>query len=170
MFPALRSGILPAAVFCLIAAILPALFLAGCGPSAEEAEARTEHKLREAAAEWEGAPYKEGGTDKEGVDCSGFVQAVYREVFDRELPRSTKLQEKVSVEVEPDSIRLGDLVFFRTKGFGPFFKKHHVGVYIGKQEFVHASSSKGVMISRLDDYYWKKNFDKVVRPKSEEKR
>lgn len=137
--------------------------VAGCGQSEEEILARIEKQLRELAAEWDGTPYRDGGTSREGIDCSGLVQTLYREVFDQELPRSAKAQEKACLEITVESLRPGDLIFFRTKGIGPFFKRRHVGVYLSDREFVHASSSKGVTISSLDDHYWKTKFHKAAR-------
>lgn len=98
---------------------------------------------------WQGTPYKLGGADKTGIDCSAFVQLTLREHFATEVPRTTGAQAKLGMAVKPDELRPGDLVFFRT---GP--TRRHVGFYLGRGQFLHASTRVGVTISRLDDRYW----------------
>ncbi|HEX4843712.1 MAG TPA: NlpC/P60 family protein [Limnobacter sp.] len=102
---------------------------------------------------WRGAPYKLGGESKAGVDCSAFVQITLREHFGVEVPRTTAAQSKQGEFVERPFIRPGDLVFFRT---GP--TRRHVGFYLGRGQFLHASTRVGVTIGRLDDPYWDKSF------------
>ena len=106
--------------------------------------------------EWKGVPYKFGGTSKSGIDCSALMQILYRERFGVDIPRTTSEQVKVGRKVS--SLRLlqpGDLVFFKT---GNRRSDWHVGVYIIDNTFMHASSSKGVMVSTIDALYWKKYF------------
>lgn len=118
-------------------------------------EARVDELLAE-YSKWEGTPYREGGTSSNGIDCSGYTKAIYQAVFGVELPRTAQGQEGFGVEVGNSAeLQPGDLVFFRTKGFGPFMKRRHVGIYLGDRLFTHASSSQGVTISRLDDGYWR---------------
>jgi cell wall-associated NlpC family hydrolase len=129
----------------------------------------TEHEreLRKATEPWKGTPYKLGGTTKAGVDCSAFVRAVYQAVYSIELPRTAEEQERLGTKVDRKNLVAGDLVFFRTKGMGPFFKSRHVGVYLGHGEFAQASGRLGVNIARLDDYYWNKKYEGARRlPKS----
>ncbi|HEX4917269.1 MAG TPA: NlpC/P60 family protein [Limnobacter sp.] len=102
---------------------------------------------------WRGVPYKLGGESKEGIDCSAFVQITLREHFGVAVPRTTLAQSKQGESVERVSIRPGDLLFFRT---GP--TRRHVGFYLGRGQFLHASTRVGVTISRLDDAYWQKSF------------
>lgn len=102
---------------------------------------------------WIGIPYKYGGTNKSGVDCSGFVGTLYREVYKRNLPRTTSDQRKASIKVSKNSLREGDLVFFSISG-----KDSHVGVFLANNHFVHASTSKGVIISSLTNSYYQKVF------------
>jgi cell wall-associated NlpC family hydrolase len=90
-----------------------------------------------------------GGTTRRGVDCSGFVQKLYKEIFGKLIPRSSTLQVRSGKPVAVDQLSPGDLVFFK-----PPYKKNHVGIYLGRQEFAHASTSKGVVISSLSDDYW----------------
>lgn len=99
---------------------------------------------------WKGTKYRLGGTTKNGVDCSSFVQNLYKEKFSVKLPRSTTTQVLTGHKVSSkEEWKVGDLVFFR-------INRHtrHVGVYIGDNKFVHSGSSTGVTISRLDDKYW----------------
>lgn len=91
-----------------------------------------------------------GGSSRNGVDCSGFVQRLYRDLFDRPIPRSTSLQVQSGRPIERAQLIPGDLVFFK-----PPYKVRHVGIYLGHGEFAHASTSRGVMISNLSETYWR---------------
>ncbi len=107
-----------------------------------------------------GAPYRLGGATVKGIDCSAFVRKMY-EFFDITLPRTAREQSAVGVRVDRDELVEGDLVFFRTKK--PI---GHVGIYIGNNEFVHASyKSKAVRIDSLDQPYFQKRFQRAVRVK-----
>ena len=106
-------------------------------------------KLHGAHREWEGTPYLLGGSGMNGVDCSAFTQIVFREYFGTQLPRNTREQLQVGSGVRRNSIRPGDLVFFRTNR-GVL----HVGIVIENGDFLHASVSNGVMISSLSESYW----------------
>lgn len=99
--------------------------------------------------QWRGVRYREGGMSRQGVDCSGFVYLAYRKQFSRRIPRTTALLMKSGRQVDSNQLRPGDLVFFKTG-----WKTRHVGIYLEKGKFMHASSSRGVMISRLDNPYW----------------
>jgi len=109
-----------------------------------------------------GTPYRMGGSTVRGIDCSAFVAKIY-EFFDVSLPRTAREQAKVGKTVSKDELVEGDLVFFNTRrAFG------HVGIYIGNNEFIHASSgrsSKAVRIDNLDKPYYHKRFIKAVRLK-----
>jgi cell wall-associated NlpC family hydrolase len=113
-----------------------------------------------------GTPYKLGGTSKSGVDCSAFVQAVYKDVYGVELPRTAEEQERLGSKVDRKELQAGDLVFFRTKGMGPFFKSRHVGVYLGEGEFAQASGRLGVNVTPLDNRYWSKKYEGARRIKA----
>ncbi len=108
--------------------------------------------------EWEGTPYKYAGNTKKGVDCSYFVQNAYIQSLNIKLPRTTKYQSKQGQEVNKHRLKTGDLVFFITG-----HKKRHVGIYLNNGHFMHASTSKGVIISRLDNPYWSKHYWKTQR-------
>ena len=101
-----------------------------------------------------GTPYVFGGSDKKGIDCSGFACQVYNSAVKKKLPRSTKEQYRAGTEVDKSDLQFGDLVFFSTAGSSP----SHVGIYIEDDLFAHASMSYGVTISSLDSSYYRKRF------------
>ncbi len=103
--------------------------------------------------QWQGVPYRLGGNTMDGIDCSAFVQIAYRDAWQLPLPRTTKSQSKVGENVKYDAAKYGDLVFFKTTK-----TTNHVGVYLGNLRFMHASTSQGVIISRLDNPYWASKF------------
>lgn len=123
-------------------------------------------KLYLTAASWIGTPYKYGGLSRGGVDCSGFTYTLYKEVYGKTLARQSKDMLTTNCKkTDKKSLKEGDLVFFRTDG-----KKstvpNHVGVYLKDGKFVHASSSKGVVVSDLATEYYVNTFiagGKVVR-------
>ena len=95
---------------------------------------------------------------RKGIDCSGFVQRTFREQFGLELPRSTYEQQEMGKSISRNSLRTGDLVLFRAGSTG-----RHVGIYIGNDQFVHASTSSGVTISSMNEPYWKKRYNEARR-------
>jgi peptidoglycan DL-endopeptidase LytE len=107
-----------------------------------------------------GAPYRFGGSSLKGIDCSSFVQKIYR-IFDIQLPRNAREQSKVGINISRENLAQGDLVFFHTKR-----SLGHVGIYIGNNEFVHASSrSRGVRVDSLETPYYQKRFQRAIRVK-----
>ncbi|MGP6381125.1 NlpC/P60 family protein [Yersinia bercovieri] len=110
-------------------------------------------KLNEQLRQWEGTPYRNGGLDQGGVDCSGFVYRTFRDRFDMQLPRTTVAQTTLGTKVSRDDLMPGDLVFFKT---GSGQNGLHVGIYDTNDEFIHASTSKGVIRSSLENVYWKR--------------
>lgn len=115
--------------------------------------AETERSLMNAHSDWAGTPYRIGGSTTAGIDCSAFVQTVMRSYLDVEVPRSTAEQLTVGVRVKAAELKPGDLVFFRTGR-----TRYHVGVYISEGRFLHASTSSGVMISSLNEAYWRRTY------------
>lgn len=108
-----------------------------------------DEKLTHTALRYVGVPYVWGGTSYSGVDCSGFVQAVF-EHNGISLPRTADSQFEVGRAVKMRDLQAGDLVFFETYAAGA----SHVGIYLGNGRFVHASSSNGVRVDALaEDYY-----------------
>ena len=103
---------------------------------------------------WWGTPYRMGGSTQKGVDCSAFTQTLMSVIYGLQIPRTAREQKAFSAVVDEDELREGDLVFFNTRGRGV----SHVGIYLLDNQFVHASSSGGVMISNLNDNYWHKRF------------
>lgn len=110
-------------------------------------------RLAHSYHQWQGVKYKFGGTTKKGIDCSSYIQHVFREEFSVLLPRTTLEQIHVGSAVSQAELHPGDLVFFNT-GAG----KHHVGILINGHEFMHASSSHGVTISDLNRTYWQTRY------------
>ena len=101
-----------------------------------------------------GAPYRNGGTDPSGFDCSGFVQWVFAQVGVA-LPREVRDQFRVGATVDRDEVQPGDLVFFETVTRGA----SHVGIALGSDTFIHAPSSNGVVrVERYTSEYWKKRY------------
>lgn len=107
---------------------------------------------------WKGVRYRLGGSSRDGIDCSGFVQRTFREQFGLELPRSSYEQQGSGTSIARSQLRIGDLVLFRAGSTG-----RHVGIYIGNNQFVHASTRSGITISSMDDPYWKKRYDNARR-------
>jgi cell wall-associated NlpC family hydrolase len=102
---------------------------------------------------WKGTKYRFGGLSKKGIDCSGFVYVTFKSQFGINLPRSTKLLSRIGLEVPESALSPGDLVFFKTEKF-----TRHVGIYVENGKFLHVSTKKGVMISQLNNIYWKSKF------------
>ncbi|MGP9767120.1 C40 family peptidase [Halomonas sp. AOP13-D3-9] len=102
---------------------------------------------------WAGTPYRIGGTSERGIDCSALVRNIYRDTFNLELPRSTRGQVHEGRPIDRQELQAGDLVFFQPPG-----RYNHVGIYVGNGYFLHASTSKGVIISSLDNSYWQRYY------------
>jgi cell wall-associated NlpC family hydrolase len=101
-----------------------------------------------------GAPYRNGGSDPRGFDCSGFVQYVYAQHGVR-MPREVREQFRMGEEVDPRRLEPGDLLFFTTVAPGA----SHVGIALGGDQFVHAPSSNGVVrVENLSTRYWANRF------------
>jgi cell wall-associated NlpC family hydrolase len=101
-----------------------------------------------------GTPYKEGGSSKWGMDCSGFVMEVYKQYAGFKLPHSSAKLFKLVKKVDKEKLGYGDLVFFTEDRFSP----SHVGIYIGEGKFVHSTKGYGVIVSSLDEEYYRKTY------------
>ena len=112
------------------------------------------HKLYVEAAKWIGTPYRTGGTSKRGTDCSGLVCQLYRSVYRTKLPRTTQELRNKSRKIGKRQLQEGDLVFFSSPRSRK--KTAHVGIYLKEGKFIHASSSQGVIVSRLNEEYYTK--------------
>ena len=112
-----------------------------------------ESMIRAEYRRWQGTEHRLGGNDRDGIDCSGFVKALYRNLFKIDLPRTTREQVRQGIAVKYEDLRAGDLVFFRPPDY-----PRHVGIYLSDSQFVHASKSQGVIISKLDRRYWRPHF------------
>jgi peptidoglycan endopeptidase LytE len=107
-----------------------------------------------------GEPYRMGGLSTRGWDCSGFVHVMYGKYLSISLPRDTRGQYAESVPVRNSRVRPGDLVFFNIKSSKP----SHVGIFMGRDRFIHASMSSGVIISSLHEKYYRRTFAGFRRP------
>ena len=118
--------------------------------------------LVKVAKSFAGAPYRYGGNSVRGLDCSAFVKKMY-EIFEVQLPRSAREQFCAGPRVTKDDLATGDLVFFKTKPFAHY--PTHVGIYIGDNCFIHASSlfGRGVKVDRLSEAYFARTFVGAVR-------
>jgi cell wall-associated NlpC family hydrolase len=119
---------------------------------------KTTNVLKEYFAKWEGTRYRKGGLSHQGVDCSGFTFLTYKQIFGRDLPRTSVEQAQSGTKIARNALLPGDLVFFKRGVYGK-----HVGIYLENGKFIHASTSKGVMISSLDDSYWRNKYWTAAR-------
>lgn len=126
----------------------------------EPVEKLTNERLVTFLESWFGIPYKFGGEDRSGIDCSAFTYNLMDSVYGIALPRTAANQYEMGLRVRREQLEQGDLVFFNTTG-----GVSHVGVYLANNKFVHAASSAGVGISDLEDPYYKKRFIGASRVK-----
>ena len=110
-------------------------------------------------ASWIGVPYKFGGCSREGIDCSCFVNTFYFDFYGITLRRRAEDMLNDIHRVYINELQQGDIIFYKINGQ----KISHVGIYISKNHFVHASTSKGVMINSLDEPYYKKYYSGAGR-------
>jgi cell wall-associated NlpC family hydrolase len=115
-------------------------------------ESKKATQIREITENWIGTPYCITGYSKDCTDCSGFVQSVYKELG-ISLPRTAKDQYLYTDRISESDAVTGDLVFFSKNG-----TVNHVGIYLSNGTFVHASTSKGVVVEQLTTTYFNQNF------------
>ncbi|MDE6050043.1 MAG: C40 family peptidase [Paramuribaculum sp.] len=115
----------------------------------------TKRLLNEANG-WLGTPYKYGGNSKSGVDCSGMVCMVFNNALSIKLPRSSAQQGEWCTKIKKSDLLPGDLLFFTTRSGSSAIS--HVGMYIGNGNMIHASTSKGVIVSSLSEDYYVKTY------------
>lgn len=97
---------------------------------------------------WKKVPHRVGGLDHRGIDCSGLLMTIFQDVFDYDLPRTSREQSQVGSAVSVSQRRPGDLLFFKDRGLD------HIGVVVDENLFLHTSSKRGVTLSKFDSY-WK---------------
>ena len=162
VFPCAAAGLLAASILtgaCASSGAVPRPFpvpgSAGGAVDAGDDEVGSvpagDQALVETALSFKGVPYRNGGSDPQGFDCSGFTQYVYAQ-YGVALPREVRDQFELGTRVKAgDAVVPGDLLFFTTVARGPT----HVAIAIGGDEFVHAPSSTGVVrVERLSTKYW----------------
>lgn len=118
-------------------------------------------KLYSFIDEWYGVPYKYGGKNKNGIDCSNFTSTLYSNVYSKPLTGSSSSIFNQCKVISKNNLEEGDLVFFKIDGDNI----SHIGVYLQNNKFVHATTKKGVMIDDLDEEYYKKYYYKGGRIK-----
>lgn len=116
--------------------------------------------LNKAINFWLGTPHKGGGCNKSGIDCSCLVMSIYKEVYGIDLYRSSIDIQKNVFFVSKSQLKEGDILFFKTTSAD---RVTHVGIYLKNDEFVHTSTSKGVIISNLNEAYYQRTFFKAGR-------
>jgi lipoprotein Spr len=109
--------------------------------------------------DWLGTKYKYSGDSKKGIDCSGFVSRIYKDAYCVCLSGGSRDIWKIVTPVEKEALKEGDVLFFRIKKG----QISHVGIYLGNNKFAHASVKSGVIISDLNEDYYKKYFYKGGR-------
>lgn len=114
-----------------------------------------EWRLAEELLPFVRTPYKYGGESIHGIDCSGLTRAVYQNAFAVDLPHKAALQFRMGKIVARNKLMAGDLVFFYHKSKR---RINHVGIYLSDDQFIHSMIGTGVVISNLNDEYWRKNY------------
>jgi cell wall-associated NlpC family hydrolase len=114
-------------------------------------------ELYKETASWLNTRHVEGGLSRSGIDCSGFVYVVYKNVYGIRLERSSSsIYKKNCRRISKGRLKGGDLVFFNTSG--SWFTINHVGIYLKDNKFVHTSTSKGVIVNSLEEEYYRKTW------------
>ncbi|RYF87231.1 MAG: glycoside hydrolase [Chitinophagaceae bacterium] len=117
-------------------------------------DATSNVKLYKFVYEWIGTPYRYAGNTQNGIDCSAFAKAIYKKVFNTTIARNSRDIFSMVNPLPKADLKEGDLVFFKIKSRSI----NHIGLYLGDNRFAHASSSRGVVISNLNDPYYSRYF------------
>ncbi len=117
------------------------------------------NRIGNIAKQYQGSPYKYGGTTPAGFDCSGYTSYVYKKAG-IEIPRTTSLQYSSGSSVAKSDLKKGDLIFFmRWPLIGMILSPSHVGIYVGNNKFIHApSTGEKIRHDSLNNSYWKNRF------------
>ena len=127
------------------------------GKNLEISAARARFELLNAAESYLGTPYRMGGLDQRGLDCSGLVFSSFRDALDITVPRTSERLYTWTMKIPSDDLQPGDLVFFTTAEQ----RISHVGIFVGEGRFIHSQSQgnlTGVMYSHLNEAYWRRTF------------
>lgn len=158
----------------ILALSLLSLFIFSCGSSkkgfsinndegnsrnTDKTIGKTAQEVVDNAMEYKGTPYKYGGTTKRGMDCSGLVYVSFQKE-DISLPRTSRAMSLEGKRLKMKEIQPGDLLFFQTNKNRKVV--NHVGIVVevkqGEISFIHSSTSRGVIVSNLDQPYWNEAF------------
>lgn len=130
---------------------------ASCFAQDESEAAKNRYAFISYSKKYEGVPYKYGGLDESGMDCSGFIYTVARNSIGMQLPRTVAALHSFAKQIPDQEREPGDIVFFKTMGS----KMSHAGIYLGESRFIHAASDgpkTGVIISSLHESYWERTY------------
>ena len=148
---------------CFVSGIL---LLVGCTghlirlPTGTYPQDQYQVKLKCYSESFLGTPYRYGGSDRSGMDCSGFVMRIYLDVYGINLPHNTEELHIKGIRIPLTSAEIGDLIFFREiRETQP----SHIGIYMGQNTFIHVSNSLGVILSNLDNDYYRIRFVEIRR-------
>ena len=132
-------------------------------PMTAEQAAEARKQIAAQAKQYIGCPYRSGAIGPDAFDCSGLIYTVYRDAAGTQMPRSVKAIYSRAKIIKTNEAEVGDLIFFKTTGDGSI---SHVGIYIGKNQFIHAASdgnNTGVIISSLKERYYASSFAAIGR-------
>lgn len=143
-------------IFVIVSIVLLSVFSSKSLNAGENIPELENDRLTEEIECWIGTPYRMGRSSKKGTDCSGFVRSIYSDVYGIELVRSSAdMVHHISKKIKKtQKLEEGDLVFFKINGR----RVSHVGIYLRDGMFVHATTLSGVIVSHLDEAYYKKRF------------